>query len=64
LARFVDIAEIIKNDYNISPSRYIQINETEIYRPLGEILDELSALEEEALFIDTELKSILKKIGA
>ena len=63
LARFVGTTEIMKNDYNISPSRYIQINEAEIYRPIGEILDELSALEDEALIIDTELKSILKHIG-
>lgn len=63
LARLVDNTEIIKNDYNISPSRYIHITDAEEYRPLYEIVDEMNALEEEANSIDAELKSILKEFG-
>lgn len=62
-ARLVYKTEIIKNDYNISPSRYIQITDAKIYRPIGEIVDELNALEEEAIVIDNELKNILHKLG-
>jgi type I restriction enzyme M protein len=62
-ARLADKNEIIKNDYNISPSRYIQITDAEIYRPIGEIIDEINALEEEAVNIDIELKTILKRLG-
>ncbi len=63
-ARFVSKKEIVeKNDYNISPSRYIQVNDEETYRPLGEIVEELQMLEEEATVIDVEVKSILEKLG-
>lgn len=62
-ARLVSKEEIAKNDYNISPSRYIQITDAETYRPIGEIAEELSALEEEAIQIDAEVKAILAKLG-
>jgi type I restriction enzyme M protein len=60
--QLVDKDEIVKNDYNISPSRYIQINDAETYRPLAEILEELNILEEEAIEIDKEVKTILDKL--
>ncbi len=62
-ARLVSKEEIVKNDYNISPSRYIQITDAETYRPIGELVEELNALEEEAVAIDKELKNIFKKLG-
>jgi type I restriction enzyme M protein len=62
-SKLVDKNEIVKNDYNISPSRYIQINDAETYRPLTEIVEELNMLEEEAEQIDKEVKNILKKLG-
>jgi type I restriction enzyme M protein len=62
-ARLVSKEEIVKNDYNISPSRYIQITDAETYRPIGELVEELNALEEEAVTIDNELKNIFKKLG-
>ena len=33
LSRIVDHAELQKNDYNISPSRYIHTSNTETYQP-------------------------------
>lgn len=63
LSKIVDLAEIQKNDYNISPSRYIQVNDSEEYRPIGEIIDDLKTLEVEAKSIDNDLKEILTKIG-
>ncbi len=62
-SRIADREEIAKNDYNISPSRYIHTGEGEEYRPIPEIVEELNALEEEARETDRALKSILKKLG-
>jgi type I restriction enzyme M protein len=42
LSRIVDHAELQKNDYNISPSRYIHTSEAETYRPIAEIVEELN----------------------
>jgi len=63
LSRIVDHAEIKKNDYNISPSRYIHTSDAETYRPIGEIVAELDAIEAEARETDKALRDILKKIG-
>ena len=46
--RIVSREEIAKNDFNISPSRYIHTGEADEYRPIAEIVEELEALEEEA----------------
>lgn len=62
-SRVVEKEEIVKNDYNISPSRYIHVSDEEEYRPIGEIVEALFALEEEAKEIDKELREILKKVG-
>ncbi len=62
LSRIVDLAELKKNDYNISPSRYIHTGEAEVYRPITEIVAELDALELEAKKTDAALKKILTKI--
>jgi type I restriction enzyme M protein len=61
-ARLVNKDEIVKNDYNISPSRYIQITDAETYRPIGELIEELNVLEVEAVSIDKELKTIFNKL--
>ena len=62
LSRIVDHAELKKNDYNISPSRYIHTADAETYRPIPEIVAELEALEAEARKTDIELKKILAQI--
>jgi len=62
-SKFINQDEIIKNDYNISPSRYIQINGKSTYRPINEIIDELTTLEKESEYIDNKLKSILDKLN-
>ena len=48
ISRIVDHAELRKNDYNISPSRYIHTGDAETYRPLAEIVEELDVIEAEA----------------
>jgi len=63
LSRIVELEEIKKNDYNISPSRYIHTSDAETYRPIGEIVEELRVIEAEAAETDKALKEILEKIG-
>ncbi|MCP5410100.1 MAG: SAM-dependent DNA methyltransferase [Chromatiaceae bacterium] len=63
LSRIVDLAKLKKNDYNISPSRYIHTSDAETYRPLAEIVAELNSVEAEAREADRALWDILGKIG-
>ena len=63
LSRIVAHAELKKNDYNISPSRYIHTGNAETYRPLEEIVAELNVVEAEAKATDKALREILARIG-
>ncbi len=58
----VDHAELKKNDYNISPSRYIHTSDPETYRPIAEIVEELNVIEAEVRETDKALKEILVRI--
>ena len=58
-SRIVSHDEIRKNDYNISPSRYIHTGKTEGYRPIDEIWFELQETEEDSKLIDEQLKRIM-----
>jgi type I restriction enzyme M protein len=62
-SRILGKEEIIKNDYNISPSRYIHTGEGEEYRLIAEIVDELDALEVEISNTNNELAKIYSLIG-
>ena len=62
-SRIVTREEIAKNDFNISPSRYIHTGEADEYRPIAEIVEELDALEGEARETDAALKKILQQLG-
>jgi type I restriction enzyme M protein len=61
-SRIVSREEIAKNDYNISPSRYIHTGEADEYRPIPEIVEELEELEAEARETDRALKAVLGRI--
>jgi len=61
-SRIVTREEIAKNDFNISPSRYIHTGAGEEYRPIVEIVEELDALEAEAQETDKVLKAVLGRI--
>lgn len=63
-SRIVSVEELAKSDYNISPSRYIHTGATDEYRPLVEIIDELSILQDEAKETDALLNSILARVVA
>jgi type I restriction enzyme M protein len=62
-SKVVSKDEIVKNNYNISPSRYIHTADAEEHRPISEIIEELNELEDEAKAVDKGLKEILRKIG-
>ena len=51
--------EIAKNDFNISPSRYIHTGAGEDYRPIGEIVEELEASDAQAADTNRALRKIL-----
>ena len=63
LSRIVDRAELKKNDYNISPSRYIHTSDAETYRPIAEIVGELDVIEAEVRETDKALREILRQLG-
>lgn len=55
-----------ENDYNLSPSRYVDTSEQEEYRPIPEVLEELwgkGGLEEQARELDADLKNIFMQMG-
>jgi type I restriction enzyme M protein len=54
--------QVAKEDYNISPSRYIHVADAETYRPIGEILEELEALDAEAVEANASLRAVLGRI--
>ncbi|MBZ0205709.1 MAG: type I restriction-modification system subunit M [Flavobacteriales bacterium] len=62
LSCIMPLAELVKNDYNLSPSRFIHTGDAATYRPITQIVQELEAIETEARATDAEMKKILKSI--
>jgi type I restriction enzyme M protein len=62
--RVVTREEIAKNDFNISPSRYIHTGEAEEYRSIAEIVENLDVLEEQSREADAALRSVLGRVSA
>jgi type I restriction enzyme M protein len=62
-SRIVTREEITKNDFNISPSRYIHTGAGEEYRSIVEIVEELNALDEEAKETDRSLRAVWRKFA-
>jgi len=63
ISKVITKEEAARNDYNLSPSRYVAINGNEQCRPVEEIMVELAGVEEERREIDRELNDILGKLG-
>jgi len=63
-SRAVGREEIEKNDFNISPGRYIHTATEQEYRPLAEIVEELTAIEADAAATNAALSKILAAIHA
>lgn len=61
--RVITNEEAAKNDYNLSPSRYVDTSEKIVYRPISEILEELNGLEVKAKKIDSDLMKVFQQMG-
>ena len=55
--------EVAKNDYNLSPSRYVRAATDETYREIPEIVTELKNLEQKATKVTKELHGILQRLN-
>jgi type I restriction enzyme M protein len=62
-AKVVTREQVVKEDYTISPSRYIHVADAETHRPIAEILKELEALDTEAAAANAALRTVLAKVG-
>lgn len=62
-AALVSKGEIEKNDYNISPTKYISSGLQEVLLPVPELVEQLRALELEAAEVDENVNSVLTKLG-
>ncbi|MEI6208608.1 MAG: N-6 DNA methylase [Desulfuromonadales bacterium] len=62
-SKIITTEEAIKNDYNLSPSRYVETAEAEIHRSIGHILYDLQQAEKDAKRVDEELAMIFEKLG-
>ena len=60
--KVISTAVAAKNDFNLSPSRYLASASVGTLRAAAEIIKELASLEKEALEISKELSPILKKL--
>lgn len=54
--------EAAKNDYNLSPSRYLAITNNGTVKPVKSLVSELKQLDKEAEQVNSELSSLLKKL--
>jgi len=62
-SKIITIEEARKNDYNLSPSRYVSVDDEKEVQPIEDILIELGEVEEERERVDKELKDILRRLG-
>lgn len=63
LSRVITNEEAARNDYNLSPSRYVAVNSREEVLPLEEALLLLAQAEEERAAADRELEAVLAQLG-
>ena len=63
LSALITTADAAKNDYNLSPSRYVSVGEQAEVLPLDEAVVELREAEEEFETANRELEKVLKKLG-
>ena len=61
--RVVDIEEVRAKDYNLSPARYVSLSKEILYRPLPDILSDLSVLQKESDRVDQDLAHIFKNLS-
>jgi len=63
IGKVIKNEEVVKNDYNLSPSRYVSQNGGEEVLPIEEAIVLLKETEEDRTEADKKLKGILEKMG-
>jgi len=63
ISAVITVQEAARNDYNLSPSRYVSSDDVEPPLPLEEALVLLAQAEEERAEADAELDAVLAKLG-
>jgi type I restriction enzyme M protein len=61
--KIISAEEAAKNDYNLSPSRYVGTATDETYREIPEIVSEMRSLEQKAAKITKDLDGILQQLN-
>lgn len=61
--KVIPTAGAVRNDYNLSPSRYVGVATEEVYREIPDIVAELAGHEQKAAKIGKDLTRILKQMG-
>ena len=62
LSKIITLEEAKKNDFNLSPSRYVSLGEIEEHRPVEEITKELTQIEKTRQKAEEKIKRILRKL--
>jgi len=63
LSTIVATSEAIRNDYNLSPSRYVSVDGGEVVMPLEDAVVLLREAEEERAAVDADLAAVLGSLG-
>ncbi len=63
LSKVIAVDEAIRNDYNLSPSRYVAVDGTEEVLPVEEAMVLLAEAEEERQASDAEISFLLANLG-
>jgi type I restriction enzyme M protein len=63
LSAIIARQDAVKNDYNLSPSRYVSVGEAEEVLPLEEAVVQFREAEEELETANRELEKVLRKLG-
>ena len=63
VSTIVKRAEVIRNDYNLSPSRYVASNDVELPLPLEEAIERLRIIEEARAEADQKLDQVMQALG-
>ena len=63
VSKIISKEEAVKNDYNLTPSRYVVQNGEDDTLPLEEAIVLVKEAEEERAEADEKIKEVLKKLG-
>jgi type I restriction enzyme M protein len=62
LSRVVTLEQVREADFNLSPSLFVETNETTAHRPLREIVNDLKRAAEERKHADEALSALLGQL--